>query len=172
MPKAPHGQVLRQREPPALALPFTSHAPSLCLLQDLFCSLLLSECVYKAVDSGPDAALAALSSLRRDFPARLAPLTQAQFSRQRVDHRYMVATAAGTLYVAFMGTKELRDVLVDAAVGKRPLVWMATGKDGEAAGEGGMPNVHGGFLNRADGILVESLYLHAYRQGLRMVLCG
>lgn len=84
----------------------------------------------------------------------------------------MVATAAGTLYVAFMGTKELRDVLVDAAVGKRPLVWMATGKDGEAAGEGGMPNVHGGFLNRADGILVESLYLHAYRQGLRMVLCG
>lgn len=96
----------------------------------------------------------------------------------------MLAIGGGALYVAFMGTKELRDVVVDAAVGKRVLRWAGREGEGEtAAGAGAAagielgaglqaPSVHGGFLNRADGIPVESLYLHARRAGLRLVLCG
>mgnify|MGYP001091694124 CR=1 FL=1 len=32
--------------------------------------------------------------------------------------------------------------------------------------------VHRGFLSRSQGIPIESLYLHAHKQGLRLVLCG
>ena len=78
-------------------------------------------------------------------------------------HRYLLATGDGALYVAFMGTKELRDVVVDVALGPR-LLYRENPVEGAAA--------HGGFLSRAEGIPAESLLLHALRNNTRLVLCG
>jgi hypothetical protein len=66
--------------PPPIPLPALQ-------VQDLLASLLLSECVYKVVDYGAAAALEALTQFRDQFPHGAVPLTQAQFSRRRVDHR-------------------------------------------------------------------------------------
>ncbi|GAB4823110.1 hypothetical protein N2152v2_010156 [Parachlorella kessleri] len=140
-------------------------------VQDLVNSLLLAECVYKAVGEGADAALACLNAFAQQFPTGLPTLTQVQFSRRRVPHRYLLGRSSGALYVCFMGTKELRDYVADANLLRHEL-WSqeqpGRGVPGLVAGA----TVHRGFLNRSQGIPIESLYLHAQEQGLRLVLCG
>jgi hypothetical protein len=157
-------------------------------LQDLLCSLILSECVYKAVDSSRDAALHAISTFKSHFPPGMVEITAVQFCRNRVSHRYLLATggpaSSRALYVGFMGTKELRDVAVDVALGPRSLFDSFDGGSGyeqgevvaSAAGatavEETMVVAHGGFLSRAQGIPAASLLLHALKQNMRLVLCG
>lgn len=48
----------------------------------------------------------------------------------------------------------------------------AAGAPAEAAASAAAPAVHRGFLSRAEGVLIEALWAHAQRQGLRLVLCG
>ncbi|KAG7671087.1 hypothetical protein Ndes2526B_g01138 [Nannochloris sp. 'desiccata'] len=154
-------------------------------LQDLLCSLILSECVYKAVDSSRDAALHAISTFRSQFPKRTVDISAVQFCRKRVSHKYLLATGGSlsspALYVAFMGTKELRDVAVDVALGPKALFDFDEGNgDGEEDGEAVVMApvaeesvvAHGGFLSRAQGIPAASLLLHALKQNMRLVLCG
>lgn len=150
-------------------------------LQDLFSCLLLSECVYKATDQGPEAALAALQSFQQQFPTGFVPLSHVHFCRKSVAHRYMLSTGDGALYVAFQGTKELRDVVSDITITSRALWGDGLGADAsidlDGSGSGGflngeVPAVHAGFLSRSHGIPIEALYLHAQRQELRLVLCG
>ena len=80
----------------------------------------------------------------------------------------MLGRGGGALFIAFQGTKELRDLAADAAMAQRAL-WEQQQQHG---GRGTAPAAHGGFLLRADAVPVEGLYLHAMRQGLRLVLCG
>jgi hypothetical protein len=158
-------------------------------LQDVLASLLLSECVYKAVDKGPTAAIHALTLLRDQFPSRMVHLDAAQYCRRQVAHKYMLATGGGALYAAFMGSKELRDLLTDVTAVQRSLQWASAGIEealennsssttAAAAAAAAVqaviesPAVHGGFLNRADGVPVESLYHLARQKNLRLVLCG
>jgi hypothetical protein len=157
----------------------------------LICSLILSECVYKAVDSGRDAALHAISTYKSQFPLGSVEITAVQFCRNRVSHKYLLATGGSpsspALYVAFMGTKELRDVAVDVAMGSRALFFDVDEQstDGEKISEaaGAVAGVtgivedanvvaHGGFLSRAQGIPAASLLLHALQQNMRLVFCG
>ena len=72
----------------------------------------------------------------------------------------MLARGGGALVCCFLGTKQLRDLAADALLAQRVL-WA-----------GGAAAAHGGFLSRAEGVPVESLYVHARRRGLRLVLCG
>ena len=83
-----------------------------------------------------------------------------------------------------MGTKELRDVAVDVALGPKAVFNFDDGDGGaeeneeSKAGTAGttpgesMVVAHGGFLNRAQGIPAGSLLLHALKQNMRLVLCG
>ncbi len=86
-----------------------------------------------------------------------------------------------------MGTKELRDVAVDVAMGSRALFFDVDEQstDGEKISEaaGAVAGVtgivedanvvaHGGFLSRAQGIPAASLLLHALQQNMRLVFCG
>ncbi|PRW33942.1 lipase class 3 family [Chlorella sorokiniana] len=48
----------------------------------------------------------------------------------------------------------------------------APGAPAESAAPSAAPAVHRGFLSRAEGVLIEALWAHAQRQGLRLVLCG
>lgn len=139
----------------------------------MFASLILSECVYKAVDSGPTAALRAVETFQAQFPPGSVEISTVQFCRQRVTHRYLLASGGGALYVAFMGTKELRDVLADMALGPRA-VWSSESTTSGTEGESWTATAaaHGGFLSRAEGIPAEALLLHALRKGMRLVLCG
>lgn len=81
----------------------------------------------------------------------------------------MLATGGGALYVALIGTKELRDVAVDVTIGQKAFVFPFhnTMDHNEQ-----IATVHGGFLSRSHGIPIESLYVHARSQGLRLILCG
>ncbi len=84
-----------------------------------------------------------------------------------------------------MGTKELRDVAVDVAVGPRTLFTVhggnarggesITNNGGEEAAEVAEESIvvaHGGFLSRAQSIPAASLLLHALQQNMRLVFCG
>jgi hypothetical protein len=72
--------------PPRPHRPHRPHRPA--PLQDLLAALLLSECVYKAVDEGPAAALRALTQLLAQFPPGAVELTAAEFCSRRVGHRW------------------------------------------------------------------------------------
>ena len=112
-------------------------------MQDIFNSLLLSECVYKLLDAGgADHALRSLQALHSQAPATLVTLQAVQFSLPHVSHRcslepaqqpwmcqhasyrlcravcrYMVAKAEGVLLVAFLGTKVFtKDLTADIDV--------------------------------------------------------
>ena len=139
------------------------------------------------MDSGPTAALQAMQEFKQRFPRGSIELHTVQFCRQRVAHRYLLASGGGALYAAFMGTKELRDVLADISVGPRALwntpsegITIAVDQKSDnnengntaAALAAQAAAVHGGFLSRAEGIPAESLLLHALKSGRRLVLCG
>ena len=123
-------------------------------LQDIMNSMLLSETVYKAYDSGPEAAAHAFRDLQRGFAPGLITVASMQCSLPHIQQRYrlfigffhafcrplvmpdnlcrrcmhasvteaccglgrryLVASSKDALYVAFMGTKAVRDFLSDA----------------------------------------------------------
>ncbi len=49
--------------------------------------MVLSECVYKQVEDGVDAATAALNAFQRQFPPDLVSLQHVQFTRGTIEHR-------------------------------------------------------------------------------------
>jgi hypothetical protein len=81
-----------------------------------------------------------------------------------------VAHSASTLYVSFLGTKHLRDLLADLRFWLSPL----PGHGKRAAGREPAPALHSGFLARARGVAgdVAALYARARAEGRAMVLCG
>lgn len=58
------------------------------------------------------------------------------------------------------------------SIGDAGMSAAAAGAPAEAGASAAAPAVHRGFLSRAEGVLIEALWAHAQRQGLRLVLCG
>ena len=93
-----------------------------------------------------------------------------------------MAEGPGALYVAFIGTKQPRDLLADVNAVQAPLWEAAAPAHGErAAGSTGgidaatakrLPRCHRGFLTRARAIPIVHLYEEARRRRRRLVLCG
>lgn len=91
-----------------------------------------------------------------------------------------MAEGPGALYVAFIGTKQPRDLLADVNAVQAPLWEAATPAYGAAAVSPGdvasalgrLPRCHRGFLARARAIPIVHLYDEARRRRRRLVLCG
>lgn len=92
-------------------MPDPNHARCPCTPQDLLACLVLSECVYKKVEMG-DAELAdKISAFASQFPAAWLQLEAVQVSLPDLPQHYIVATGGDALYVAYMGTKQPRDLV-------------------------------------------------------------
>lgn len=68
------------------------------------------------VDLGQAAASDMVARIQSCFPPGMATIQRVQWSLPSVYHRYMLAEDDATLYVAFMGTKQRRDLVTNAAV--------------------------------------------------------
>ncbi len=91
--------------------------------------------------------------------------------------RYLLAEGPGALYVAFIGTKQPRDLLADVNAVQAPLWEAAAPAHGAEPPAGGtdprrLPRCHRGFLARARAIPIVHLYDEARRRRRRLVLCG
>jgi pimeloyl-ACP methyl ester carboxylesterase len=80
-------------------------------LEDVLGAMVLSECVYKRPDSE---VLRAVNKFKADFGGHLVSVNLVQASLDHVPHRYLLAEAGNTLFVSFIGTKQLQDVVADA----------------------------------------------------------
>ena len=65
-------------------------------------ALLLCECVYKAADGGPAAAVRALNELASQFGPQLVALQGVQFALPHVAQRFLLAESCDALFCAFM----------------------------------------------------------------------
>jgi pimeloyl-ACP methyl ester carboxylesterase len=147
-------------------------------VQDFLAAVVLSEGIYKAVDKGARWAEEEMERVLARFPPNAVSLSlhDIQLARRGVDHRYLLAHGPGVMYLVCMGTKELRDFMVDVSLRRAP--WKTTfpsstnPKDSEEVSLWLQPAVHGGFLKRSVNIPIESLFLHARRRSLRFVICG
>lgn len=83
-------------------------------------------------------------------------------------HSYLVAVGGRSVYVAFMGTKQARDVQTDLAF-SHEAVWAAEEISGRASE---VPSAHRGFLARAKSVPINQLQALAEGSGRRLVLCG
>ena len=88
-----------------------------------------------------------------------------------------MAEGPGALYVAFIGTKQPRDLLADVNAVQAPLWEAAAPAHGVEPPAGGtdpkrLPRCHRGFLARARAIPIVHLYDEARRRRRRLVLCG
>lgn len=135
---------------------------------------MLSEGIYKAVDKGVHWAQEEMGRILARFPPNSVSLSlhDIQLARRDVDHRYLLAHGQGALYLVCMGTKELRDFVVDVDLRRAPWKSSPTKSVESEASVWLHPAVHGGFLRRSINIPVESLFLHARKQSLRLVICG
>lgn len=80
-------------------------------LQDVLGAMVLAECVYKRPDSE---VVRAVNKFKADFGGQLVAVDCIQASLDHVPHRYLLAEAGNTLFVSFIGTKQLQDVVADA----------------------------------------------------------
>ncbi|KAK9839062.1 hypothetical protein WJX74_008663 [Apatococcus lobatus] len=137
-------------------------------VQDVVNSLLSSELVYKILDGSEEEAVASFEEMRAGLPSSSATLQRVQWSLPHVSQRYLLAESDTTLYVAFMGTKQRRDLVANSRLTQRP-VWMNIKHltDNEEA-----PSAHAGYLTRADSIPVHSLWRQAEQGGKRLIFCG
>ncbi|MEW5314731.1 MAG: hypothetical protein WDW38_006203 [Sanguina aurantia] len=138
-------------------------------LQDLLACTILSEVVYKKMEMNE----AELADKMSEYVALLPPgwlqLESVQVSLNGIPQHYIIAAGGNSLYVAFMGTKQPRDLITDANVVHEP-VWAES--VALAADKQSIPAAHRGFLSRARAIQVEQLYELAQSTGRRLVLCG
>jgi hypothetical protein len=83
----------------------------------------------------------------------------------------MVGETEDAMYVAFVGTKKLRDLLTDLNFWQAPL---PTSKvdSGAPARKTKRPLVHQGFLSRAEAIPTRELFKTAQQRNKRLVFCG
>ncbi|KAG9143538.1 hypothetical protein Leryth_015963 [Lithospermum erythrorhizon] len=167
-------------------------------LQDILCCMVLSECVYKR-PSGE--MIRAVNQFKADFGGQIVSLERVQPSGDHVPHRYLLAEAGDTLFAAFIGTKQYKDVMADVNIFQGALFHEDTVDDlhgldsaGSRQGESQKnsvenvpksiesktneahsipkPAVHRGFMARAKGIPALELYRLAQRKRRKLVLCG
>eukprot|EP00879_Flechtneria_rotunda_P014549 GHRR01015204.1.p1 GENE.GHRR01015204.1~~GHRR01015204.1.p1 ORF type:complete len:259 (+),score=66.55 GHRR01015204.1:88-864(+) len=137
-------------------------------LQDLLAALILSECVYKKLEMPPDQLGQKISEFLASFPPELVHLEAVQLTLEDVPQNYLVAVGGRSVYVAFMGTKQARDISTDLAW-RHEAIWAAEELAG-AASE--VPSAHRGFLARSKTVPIEQLQALAQSSGRRLVLCG
>ncbi|DBA94509.1 TPA: hypothetical protein ACH3X1_002100 [Trebouxia sp. C0004] len=166
LPDSPSLVALNE-DPKTIAVVKAFKLQSAAELKVVLSAMILSECVYKLVDVGPADSAKAASTFVSQLPPGLVSLQHVQSVAASVPHRYMLGDDGQSLYVVFMGTKHMRDLLADANV-LQEAVWKSKDPDKQQANA----LAHRGFLARARGIPVEALYAHAKRQGRRLVLCG
>ncbi|KAK9816587.1 hypothetical protein WJX72_002290 [[Myrmecia] bisecta] len=131
--------------------------------------------VYKAAAGGVEAVASALFSIAEEFPPCVVQLQQVQCSLPDTVHRYALATDGRTLFVAFQGSKELRDVATNINI-LQDAMWQGEAAAGPADWQGvaplGVAAVHRGFLARAKTLPVHAIYLHAVARSQDVVFCG
>ncbi|KAI8463206.1 MAG: hypothetical protein J3K34DRAFT_496264 [Monoraphidium minutum] len=137
-------------------------------LQDLLAALVLCECVYKKIDMDEAALAATISEFLADFPPGLVHIDTVQLSHNGVPQSYLLATGGRTIYAAFMGTKQARDMVADVNA-FHEAVWTEALQVAERSA---VPTAHRGFLARSKAIDVSGLYQLAQDSGRSLVLCG
>ena len=155
--------------PRPVACPFLltarPQADSPQLVHDLLTATVLAEAIYKR----PESECAHKAALfRAEFPPGLVPVKSYQLCRDSVDHRYLLAASEDALYVSFIGTKFLRDLVADVTVVQAPFKEAGPPSDAMPV----VPRCHRGFLTRARAIPIVHLYAEARRTKRRLVLCG
>jgi len=78
---------------------------------------------------------------KHQFPPGLVVARSYQLCLPTVPHRYLLAEGPGALYVAFLGTKQPRDLLADANARQAPFQEAAASA---AAAALPLPRVHAG----------------------------
>ena len=147
----------------------------------------MSECVYKSIDIGWEQAIQTLNKLADKFPPGSVCLQAIQPCRGPVRHRYVLASGCDSIYMCFMGTKQLRDIITDVGVAYRNLKWVKRDRvmhrtekddaegitmDGDLVSSSSSPAAHGGYTGRAEYIPVDVMYKYAQQMKKRLVLCG
>ncbi|PKA66130.1 hypothetical protein AXF42_Ash018420 [Apostasia shenzhenica] len=171
-------------------------ADSVADLQEIFCSMVLAECVYKrpAADM-----IRAINKFKGDFGGQLVSLEHVQPSLDHVLHRYLLAEAGDTLFASFIGTKQYKDVITDVNI-LQGAIFHEDDEDFEAMdvieshivdsqnnideslgnptkatkkmSKIAKPAAHRGFLARAKGIPALEIYRLAQKKNRNLVLCG
>ncbi|XP_074565710.1 uncharacterized protein LOC141822180 [Curcuma longa] len=171
-------------------------AESIADLQEILCSMVLSECVYKSPASDM---LWYINKFKSDFGGQVVSLERVQPSLDHVSHRYLLAEAGDTIYASFIGTKQYKDVIADANIlqgaifheddvvddlsdieseqaDREMKIDVNLGKPIQAKWkrlrERPKPAAHRGFLGRAKGIPALELYKLAQKKNCKLVLCG
>ncbi|PRQ25404.1 hypothetical protein RchiOBHm_Chr6g0283341 [Rosa chinensis] len=88
-------------------------ADSISDLQDIFCCMVLSECVYKIPASD---LVRAVNRFKADFGGQIVALERDQPFSDHVPHSYLLAEAGDTLFASFIRTKQYNDVMTDANI--------------------------------------------------------
>ncbi|PKU73452.1 uncharacterized protein LOC110108576 isoform X1 [Dendrobium catenatum] len=173
-------------------------AESIADLQEILCSMVLAECVYKRPATEM---IRALNKFKSDFGGQLVSLERVQHSLDHVAHRYLLAEAGDTLFASFIGTKQYKDVITDANFFQGAIFHEDDEEDLEAVDvmendtvdsqakievnilksskgkpkrlqKNAKPAAHRGFLARAKGIPALEIYRLAQKKNRNLVLCG
>ncbi|KAJ8479200.1 hypothetical protein OPV22_022927 [Ensete ventricosum] len=171
-------------------------ADSVADLQEILCSMVLSECVYKRPTTDM---IWYINKFKSDFGGQIVSLERVQPSLEHVPHRYLLAETGDTIYASFIGTKQYKDVIADANIlqgvlfhednveydlsdiesdqlDKQKKYDKNIGKPFQAKRkrlkEVPKPAAHRGFLARAKGIPALELYKLAQEKNRKLVLCG
>ena len=140
-------------------------------LDDFLTCVILSECVYKAVEpGGPERALEELLHIVDDEfnctrdgerqNTNIPPLQGIQFCCSAyLKQKYLVAENKSSYFVVCMGSKEIRDLFVDINITSQ-----------QVHQDAGL--AHRGFVERSKSVPVESFYIYARRKGKRLVMSG
>ncbi|CAL9199034.1 uncharacterized protein LOC135595819 [Musa acuminata AAA Group] len=165
-------------------------------LQEILCSMVLSECVYKR----PTADMIwYINKFKSDFGGQIVSLERVQPSLEHVPHRYLLAETGDTIYASFIGTKQYKDVIADANILQGAIFHEDNVEDDlsdtesdqldnpkkydknlgkpfqakrKRLKESPKPAAHRGFLARAKGIPALELYKLAQEKNRKLVLCG
>lgn len=138
-------------------------------LQDFLASLILCELAYKKLETEPSQLAVMCSDLQDLFPPGSVSIDAMQGSIADSSQHFLIATGSDALYVAFMGTKQPRDLRADLSFLHEP-IWkeaMDLAKDSKS-----VPAAHAGFLERSRAVNIEQLNELATSSGRRLVLCG
>ncbi|XP_020111587.1 uncharacterized protein LOC109726422 [Ananas comosus] len=166
-------------------------------LQEVLCSMVLSECVYKRPASEM---IRYINKFKSDFGGQIVSLERVQPSLDHVPHRYLLAEAGDTLFATFIGTKQYKDLITDVNIFQGAIFHEDNSEDfdlvdiGESDQNGiqkkseenlgkpvqekpkrlktSKPAAHRGFLARAKGIPALELYKLAQKKNRKLVLCG
>jgi hypothetical protein len=87
------------------------HLDSASELEDLLCSLILSESTYKQLEMTAQEVAQHVASCAARFPEGLVQLQALELTLSDIPQLYLVAQSPSALYVAFMGTKRWKDIV-------------------------------------------------------------